>query len=178
MSTARDYNPHYTVDDYMQWEGDWELWRGVAISMSPSAFGNHASVHSRLNAALVSALDDANCDATALTEIDWIIDTDTVVRPDLTIVCGGPPKQHVEDTPALVVEVISPSSRERDTVRKRVLFEAESVPWYLIADPEAETLTVLRLDRGTYSELTAKDTIHVRICDDCDLTIDLTNVFR
>ena len=42
MSIAPKYQPHYTVDDYQHWEGDWELWNGVAVAMAPSPFGPHA----------------------------------------------------------------------------------------------------------------------------------------
>ena len=33
------YKPRYTVDDYESWAGDWELWQGTAIAMTPSPFG-------------------------------------------------------------------------------------------------------------------------------------------
>ena len=178
MSTAREYHPRYTIKDYNQWEGDWELWHGVAVSMSPSAFGAHASVHARLSAAIVSAIDDAGCNATVLTEIDWIIANDTVVRPDLTVVCGGPPKGHVEEPPAVAVEIVSPSSKERDNIRKRALFEAEGVDWYLIADPESKRVTALRLEDGSYSQVPADAPFTIDICDGCELTGDLTKVFR
>lgn len=44
MSTAPRYQPHYTVEDYRQWEGRWELMGGVAIAMSQSPFGQHAKL--------------------------------------------------------------------------------------------------------------------------------------
>jgi Uma2 family endonuclease len=179
MSTARDYQPRYTVEDYKQWDGDWELWRGVAVSMSPSAFGPHASAQARLAAALIAAIDTAECDATVLMEIDWIIDRDTVVRPDLTIVCGKPPAGHVEDTPALAVEIVSPASVERDTIRKRALYQEETVPWYLIVDPETRSTTALRLDAtGVYSEVREETELQIDICESCNLSVDLTSIFR
>ncbi len=27
---------HYTYDDYKLWKGDWELFDGIAVSMSPA----------------------------------------------------------------------------------------------------------------------------------------------
>ena len=88
MSRAPRYHPHYTVDDYQHWEGRWELWEGMAIAMSPSPFGRHAKLLARTIAALQVAIDSAGCDATVLVEIDWIVSRDTVLRPDVTVVCG------------------------------------------------------------------------------------------
>ncbi len=41
MSRALKYIPNYTLTDYRRWEGDWELWDGIPVSMSPSPFGTH-----------------------------------------------------------------------------------------------------------------------------------------
>jgi hypothetical protein len=38
------YLPHYALDDYREWEGDWELWSGVAVAMSPSAKRLHQEI--------------------------------------------------------------------------------------------------------------------------------------
>lgn len=42
MSTAPRYEPRYTIADWRQWEGCWELWNGLAVAMTPSPFGRHA----------------------------------------------------------------------------------------------------------------------------------------
>jgi len=41
MPLAKKYMPHYTVEDYMRWEGDWELIKGTPFAMSPSAGITH-----------------------------------------------------------------------------------------------------------------------------------------
>ena len=33
MSSVPRYTPRYSVSDYQLWEGDWELWDGIAIAM-------------------------------------------------------------------------------------------------------------------------------------------------
>lgn len=33
MSSDIHYQPHYTVDDYRRWEGQWELWFGTAVAI-------------------------------------------------------------------------------------------------------------------------------------------------
>ncbi len=55
---------------------------------------------------------------------------------------------------ALVVEVISPGSRDRDLGVKRKEYAAAGIPDYWIVDREARTLTVLSLadGRSEYAE--------------------------
>lgn len=52
--------------------------------------------------------------------------------------------------PDLVVEVISPTSKSRDRIRKMQDYAAIGVPEYWLVDPEARTLERLLLRDGTY----------------------------
>lgn len=57
------------------------------------------------------------------------------------------------DGPAdLVVEVISPESRGRDTLDKREEYETSGVREYWLVDPEHRVLTVFRRERETFRE--------------------------
>ena len=179
MSTAPKYLPHYTVEDYNLWEGDWELWQGTAVAMTPSPFGRHSQLLAQLARAFGNAVEAADCEATVLAEIDWIISNDTVVRPDLTIVCGDAPERHVEDTPAVVVEILSAATRERDETFKKDLYQEQGVRWYLIVDPNTDELTPLRLSGE--SQYTCADVdggiLTLDICDDCELSIQVSKIF-
>ena len=53
--------------------------------------------------------------------------------------------------PDLAIEVISPTSRSKDSVRKLYDYAAIGVPEYWLIDPEARTLERLVLRDGTYS---------------------------
>ena len=187
MSTAPHYQPHYTIADYLQWEGRWELWNGLPVAMTPSPAGRHARLLVDVAALLKAAVDaaGADCGATVLAEIDWIVADDTVVRPDLVIVCGAEPPGHVEQPPALAVEILSPATRQRDLTVKGDLYAASGVGWYLIIDPDwqgtsieprkPQTLaTLLRLGGGSppaYSEWPAAKP--VELCDHCQLVLTL-----
>jgi len=57
--------------------------------------------------------------------------------------------------PDLVIEVISPSSRSKDSVRKLHDYASLGIPEYWLLDPEARTLERLFLREGTYSILEA-----------------------
>ena len=179
MSTAPKYNPHYTIDDYQLWKGDWELWEGVAVAMTPSPFGRHGNMLARIASALSNAIDGVDCHASVLLEIDWIVTNDTIVRPDLSIVCGAPPEGHIESAPALVVEILSARTRERDLTVKRQLFEQQSVHWYLIIDPDDKTLQPHRLsESGVYEQVSFSEHLEVDLCETCSLNVRLDRLFR
>lgn len=151
--TAEKLIPNYTAQDYATWQGDWELWDGVPVSMAPSPFGPHSAAVVKIIASLVSQL--AECDAQVLTELDWIVDQSNVIRPDVVVVCGPVPERHIESPPALIVEVLSESTRQRDTVYKPRLCREHGVEFVLV-DPDTKSI-----DRN-----------RVQICDDCIVEFD------
>lgn len=175
LSAAEKYRPSYTIDDYRHWEGAWELWSGTAVAMSPSPFGLHAALLIKIGKLLDNAIEDNGCSATVLAEIDWIVSSDTVVRPDLSVVCGGPPARHVESAPALVVEILSEGTRERDPTHKKELYRQNHVALYLIVDPDKSTSTLWKLDGQSYIEHPAGEP--VSLCDDCPLELDCSQLF-
>lgn len=180
MSTVARFRTHYTVADYRQWEGRWELWSGMAVAMSPSAGGRHAKVHGRIVAALANAIDAAGCSASVLVEIDWIMSQDTVVRPDVTVLCGPEPAGHVERPPALVVEILSDATRDRDLIFKRELYAAQGVRWYIILDPDAGTTLPLRLaEGGEYARPMHQPgpSYEIDLCDDCRIQLEAGRLF-
>lgn len=61
-------------------------------------------------------------------------------------------KRVVEGAPNLVVEVLSPSNREHDLVRKRNTYARGGVSEYWLVDPRAQTVEVLALRDGVYAQ--------------------------
>lgn len=178
MSQASKFVPRYTVDDYQQWQGDWELWDGIAVAMTPSPFGPHQNVLFALAAELRQAIRSAGCEATALGELDWIVSPNTVVRPDVIVVCGDAPAEHLREPPGLVAEVLSSSTRQTDLTFKRDLYQAEGVPLYLIVDPHPPTLEINRRQSdGRYVAEQAKGKFSLQVCGDCVLSLDSDAIF-
>jgi len=76
-------------------------------------------------------------------------------EPDLLFInyASDPRRQEAYWTGAdLVVEVVSPDDRERDLVVKRQEYAQAGIPEYWIVDPQAETITVLKLESDRYVE--------------------------
>jgi hypothetical protein len=86
MSIAGKYRPHYTYEDYCQWEGNWELIEGMPYAMSPAPVPAHQRVSVLLSIQFEKAFVKCKkCKVYA--PLDWKIAEDTVVQPDLIIVC-------------------------------------------------------------------------------------------
>lgn len=110
-------------------------------------------------------------------EIDWIVANDTVLRPDVIVIYGPAPETHVLATPALVVEILSAATRDRDLTVKRDIYEARGVRWYLIVDPGGDATAILRLgvdDR--YESLSGAGTQSIDLCADCTISLDLSRI--
>lgn len=178
MSSAKKYVPHYGLKDYQSWDGNWELWAGIPVAMSPSPFGPHSNILGKVSQALNNAIDDAACNSKVLVELDWVISDDTILRPDCMVVCGPVPKRYLDRTPEIVVEVLSSSTRQRDLDPKLAIYQEERVPWYWILDPETNLLTVLNLNpSGEYAKFACTKLLQMQICGDCRLKVDTSRLF-
>ena len=166
MSTAPRYIPHYTLADYQQWDGDWELIDGVPIAMTPSPFGPHERVVARLARLLGNAIaEDDACDCEIYVNLDWIVSDDTVIRPDLMTVCGDQPAKHLERPPALLVEVLSESTRLSDLNAKQTLATQHYVSHYFTIDPELRTIQKSLGD--SWQELSVTKPVEITLDDSC-----------
>jgi Uma2 family endonuclease len=179
LTAAKKYIPHYTIDDYQQWEGDWELWNGIAVSMSPRPFGSHQRTATELLIALRRELQRADCSAEATYELDWSIGQDTIIRPDVVILCDGIPDRYIETPPALVAEVLSDSTRQRDTTYKRELYDEQGVAVYLLLDPDAKTLETYKRDEANkWQHERVTDSTEFSICGNCKIRLVREPLFR
>ena len=118
MSAFPKYLPHYTLADYALWQGDWELWQGVPVAMTPSPFGRHQWIAGQIMRQFLNSLDATCEDCFVLMETDWIVAEDTVVRPDIVIVCGAFPERHIVEPPRLSSKFFRPPLRTRIELRK------------------------------------------------------------
>ena len=177
MSTAPRYIPHYTVDDYQLWEGDWELIEGVPVSMSPSPFGPHERVVARIARQFGIEIEQNGCSCEVYTNLDWIVSNDTIVRPDVMVVCGDQPDRHLERAPSIAVEVLSDSTRDRDLGLKQTIYAENNVRHYLVADPQGRTVEHSELVSGTISLSPVNEAIELVIENECKVRLECTRLF-
>jgi len=141
------YSEKYTVDDYKLWQGDWELIYGDAYAMTPSPTFNHQYVSGKIFRQIDEKLDEKidECSAcSAIMEMDWDVSEDTVVRPDVMVICYEP-DQRLGKRPEIVVEVISPASAGRDELLKFELYRKEGVPYYILVYPDIKKAKIYQL---------------------------------
>ena len=79
-------------------------------------------------------------------------DIDTVVQPDVMLVCDPTKivRRGVRGAPDWVVEVLSPSTAARDQIAKRRIYERAGVREYWLVHPTDRTLTMHKLVDGRY----------------------------
>ena len=119
--------------------------------MSPAPGMRHQHISGNLFVVLRKALAESSCNCTAFLPVDYKIAEDTVVQPDILVVCNPQLSGKVlEQTPSLVAEVLSPSTALKDRNSKYHLYEEAGVPYYLIIDHEKSVVEVYRLTDAAY----------------------------
>ena len=168
MSQLR-YTPSYTLAEWEQWEGRWELWYGYPVAMTPSLRFDHQTICADLAFLFKLALrDKRDCQCSVAVEHDWRITDNTVVCPDLMVVCKRPKGGWVEDPPELIVEIASPSTRDNDLRGKLDIYRDEGVRHYLVIDPADRRLRRLLGPRDGDDDQSLALPLHVG----CDIEIE------
>jgi len=178
---ALAYQEFYTVDDYMQWEGKWELMDGMPYAMAPSPSVSHQVVSLNVASTIKASIKNKpNCcnHCCVLMETDWHVSNDTVVRPDVMIVCQDI-AENVVVTPELIIEVVSPSSTKRDEVMKFDLYQREGVLYYLLIYPDKRLIKIYKNQSEGFKRLNdCSDAAMVFAFGKCDLNVDLSSIWR
>lgn len=144
--------PRYTYDDYAQWEGNWEIIKGVPYAMSPAP----SKKHQKLSLAIASHLNQllSLCSHCRVYQtIDWQMTEHTVLQPDVLVVCGDDPDEiKLSIPPELVFEILSPSTARKDRVLKYQLYQDAGIKYYCIVSPQNDSAEVFMLKDHKYKE--------------------------
>ncbi len=172
MNLAKKYLPRYAYEDYRLWEGDWELIEGVPYAMAPS-FGKHQKIAGELVYQLREQLEHCPERCFVYPELDWIVSEDTVVRPDIMVMYREV-EEYLRETPELVVEVVSPSTAQKDERLKYELYEREGVKTYVLVYPDLKKVRAFSIVRSRYRKFFDSDEGKLELkIKDCTLKIDV-----
>jgi len=150
----------YTYADYLTWPDDFrcELINGHIWDMSAAPRRKHQEISMTLGNEFYNFLKEKPCKVYAAPfdvtfspfPEDEENETDTVVQPDLVVVCDEFKlnDQGCEGAPDLVVEILSPSTNWKDETEKLDLYEKQGVKEYWIINPDRKTIQVF-LHNGT-----------------------------
>lgn len=173
-----EYLPNYNYDDYLHWEGDWELIEGVAYAMAPSPILTHQAISMLTGSSLIESL--KNCKSCmVVSEMDYKLSDDTVLRPDIALVCGQKRGAYIKKNPELIVEIVSKSSAGRDEKIKFSLYQAEKVPYYILLYPEDLKAKIYELQNNRYEKVVdlLEGTFEFKALE-CNAKIDFDFVFE
>ena len=123
--------------------------------VSPSPSPRHQAISMNLARLTASFLHVQRLGRVYAAPLDVVFSRHDVVEPDLLYVSAERQAiltdTNVSAAPDLAIEILSPSSRRVDELRKRGLYERQGVSEYWIVDPEAETVKVFRRgEAGAY----------------------------
>lgn len=143
----------FTYRDSRGWDGRWELVRGESYDMSPAPSRQHQRLLVDLAVQIGSWLEGKSCELfTAPFDViladpgQALEDAETVLQPDLVVVCD---ENKLQDcgcigAPDWVIEILSPSTAARDHLEKRDLYEKHGVAEYWLVHPTELLLTRYR----------------------------------
>jgi Uma2 family endonuclease len=177
MSIAEKYRPYYTYEDYCQWEGRWELIEGMPYAMSPAPVPAHQRASLLLSMQFENALSKCkNC--TVFPPLDWKINDDTVVQPDILIVCNPVNKKFLDFPPILVVEVLSPSTASKDRGEKMELYQSQCVKYYLIVDTQFKKIEIYQLINDKFQPVSIDPNTYLfHFEDNCTADVNLLDIW-
>ena len=161
MPNAARTDVRLTYDDFLLFPEDGkrhELIDGVHYVTAAPTVG-HQELLGRLYLAIGNFLAGRrHLGRVFLSPLDVVLSYYDVVEPDLLFIAGDQQdiltEANVQGPPALVVEILSPSTRRRDEGIKRKLFEEKGIREYWIVDPKGLRVTIFRRnDAGQFPRL-------------------------
>ena len=129
-----------------------ELIDGLLIR-EPSPTVHHQRVARRLQQLLIHYFENVDPAGEVFSApLDLYLDEYTVVQPDLLYFPGTRPARRtpVDSLPELVVEILSPATRQTDRVRKLNSYQKAEIPHYWIVDPADSLIECYALQDGYY----------------------------
>jgi len=146
---------YYTYQDYLTWTFPErvELLLGRVLRMSPAPSRKHQTIVTNLMHFLSNELRGTACSLfTAPFDVRLPVSkkedsTDTVVQPDIVVICDGAKldERGCNGAPDIVIEILSPGNSRREMKDKFELYEASLVKEYWIVDPVHQDVTIYTL---------------------------------
>ena len=166
---------YYTYEDYKHWEGRWELIDGIPMAMSPAPLPTHQLISFEIGYQLREQLEECeNC--VVLGEVDYKVDEETVLRPDLVLTCEKLDKPFIVK-PELIFEIVSKSSVRRDEKFKFEIYEKEKVKYYVLVYPDDKIAKAYELQGKSYEKMPLDEKYEFDNLP-CQASVDFGKIFK
>jgi len=171
--------PNYTYEDYLNWEGSWEIIDGIAYAMSPMPSTAHQKIANEISYLFLHEIKkNSSYKCRVFQPIDLKVNNNTILNPDISIICEPTEKQFVDFPPILISELLSPSTALKDKNTKFDIYESFGVKYYLIVDPIMEFFELFKLNSKGKYELCEANYTDFDFGEDCIVSVDLTKMFN
>lgn len=170
-----------TYEDYLLLPEDrrYEIIDGEPF-MTPSPKTFHQRIILRLAELINDFVKKGNLGEVFIAPYDVVLSKHDIVQPDIIFVSKERSniitELNIQGSPDMVIEILSPSTKERDLVLKRKLYAAFGIKEYWIVDPENEKITLLTLGKEGYVAQKATGIIKSLLLK--GLKIDIAKFFK
>lgn len=181
MSSAIKILPHYTYEEYCLWEGRWELIDGIPYAMSPAPTPEHQLLGGNLITEFNNAIKKQKCKHCKVFEfIDVKVSEDTILQPDISIVCKPIIKNFLDFPATLVVEILSPATAFKDRHVKFPLYEKMGIKYFLLINIDKRSIEINMLQNSQYLLTTyaENEAFQFVLEDDCKIDAELNNIWE
>ena len=127
------------------------------LYMTPAPVTRHQIIVGRLIHCLLSYLETHPVGTVLSAPCDVVLSDSDIVQPDVLYVrndsAAHVTEHNVQGPPDVVVEILSPGTAARDRDLKRKRYERFGVQEYWLVDPDHNTLEILVLQAGQYTQV-------------------------
>ncbi|WP_114751784.1 Uma2 family endonuclease [Pleomorphovibrio marinus] len=181
---------HYSYADYLNWQLDEmvELIKGKVFRQIAAPRRIHQEVSGRVFTKIYNYLEKKPCkvyagpfDVRLPVKSKKNEDIDTVVQPDICVVCDPEKLDELGcvGAPDLIVEILSPGNNSKELQDKYKVYEASGVKEYWVIHPSENTLLIYTLMNGEYKAsrlFTTGDTLQSEVIK--GFTLEVGDIFE
>lgn len=184
---ATETSTRLAYEDYVELPDDGNRYEIIdgELFVNPAPVPRHQMIVANLLSALHHYLRQHGGGCVLTSPIDVLLGPGNVVQPDLIIITSANgsvvQEKNISGAPDLTIEVLSDSTRRKDEIAKRKLYDQAGVAEYWIVDPELEMVKIhRRIDAGfqRVAEISTETggTITTPIL--AEFALDIHDVFR
>lgn len=168
MQLALKRKVHFNYRDYLELPYDkrYEIIDGD-LHMTPAPLTYHQKITRNIYLLLWEYVKKNNLGELLFAPVDVVFSNEDIVQPDIVFISKQKEsiltEENIQGVPDLIIEVLSPSTRQWDKEIKLKLYEKYGVREYWIVDPEALSVEVYHLiDEGLKLYRSFTQTTHLR----------------
>jgi Uma2 family endonuclease len=178
MPTETSTRSKLTYADYIRIPEDGMLHEIIngAHYMNPAPNSYHQTISRRIQFMLYSQIEQKGEGVVYDAPYDVQLSPHDIVQPDIVVVLSKhmhiitPTK--IKGTPDLVIEILSPSSEERDRQLKKDQYRAAGVPEYWIVDPCEHAVEQFVLENGNYKLQPAANVLELSVLPNVKIRLE------